>query len=120
MKTSWTTEHLTRKPETFEQLNATTYIQRRNIRVDDTQKDETMARTETEYICESRMISKDVYEAYEDDLYSMSQQQTDDTLSDITVTQSESSSNQMTTMEAIAEIYAKLDELSAKLDSSTT
>ena len=59
MKTEWTTEQITgEKPAQLVQLNPDTYIQRKNI----TQAPEREDGADPGWVCESRMISKDVYE----------------------------------------------------------
>lgn len=64
MKTPWTTEMGSGPyPEQFAQLNADTYIQRRNI-------EDAPAREGVDnpgWVCESRMISSDVYEALQEE-----------------------------------------------------
>lgn len=53
MKTEWQRELLSYLPPEFEQINPTTYIQRRNIQEN----------TEMEnggYVCESRFVSEDI------------------------------------------------------------
>lgn len=60
MKTTWTTEMGTGPyPEQFAQLNADTYIQRRNIK----DAPEMEGVDDPGWVCESRKISADVYEA---------------------------------------------------------
>ncbi len=64
MKTPWTTEMGSGPyPEQFAQLNADTYIQRRNI--EDAPEREGV--DNPGWICESRMISSDVYEALQEE-----------------------------------------------------
>ena len=60
MKTPWTKEMGTGPyPEQFAQLNADTYIQRKNI----AQAPEREDGSDPGWVCESRYISEDVYEA---------------------------------------------------------
>lgn len=60
MKTEWTKEQGSGPlPEQFAQLNADTYIQRRNIE----DAPEMEGADDPGWVCESRMISADVYEA---------------------------------------------------------
>ena len=64
MKTPWTKEMGTGPyPEQFAQLNADTYIQRRNI--EDAPEMEGV--DDPGWVCESRMISSDVYEALQEE-----------------------------------------------------
>ena len=64
MKTPWTTEMGSGPyPEQFAQLNADTYIQRRNI--EDAPEQEGVE--DPGWVCESRMISSDVYEALQEE-----------------------------------------------------
>jgi len=64
MKTPWTKEMGTGPyPEQFAQLNADTYIQRRNI--EDAPEMEGVE--DPGWVCESRMISSDVYEALQEE-----------------------------------------------------
>lgn len=63
MKTPWTTEMGTGPyPEQFAQLNADTYIQRRNIK----DAPEREGVDNPGWICESRKISSNVYEALQE------------------------------------------------------
>lgn len=59
MKTEWSKEMCSEYPETFVQLNETTYLQRRNIEEDTGEGGG--------YVCESRRISKDVYEVLQEE-----------------------------------------------------
>lgn len=59
MKTNWKEELTSSKPAQFEQLNAETWIQRKDIKR--AQKKEDVP--DPGYKCMSRMISTDVYEA---------------------------------------------------------
>ena len=64
MKTPWTTEMGSGPyPEQFAQLNADTYIQRRNIK----DAPEMEGVDDPGWVCESRMISSDVYEALQEE-----------------------------------------------------
>lgn len=64
MKTPWTTEMGSGPyPEQFAQLSADTYIQRRNI--EDAPEREGV--DDPGWVCESRMISSDVYEALQEE-----------------------------------------------------
>ena len=64
MKTPWTTEMGSGPyPEQFAQLNADTYIQGRNI--EDAPEREGV--DDPGWVCESRMISSDVYEALQEE-----------------------------------------------------
>ena len=64
MKTPWTTEMGSGPyPVQFAQLNADTYIQRRNI--EDAPEREGV--DDPGWVCESRMISSDVYEALQEE-----------------------------------------------------
>ncbi len=56
MKTNWQKEMTSEQPLEFEQVNPTTYIQRKNI-------EENPNEDQGGFICESRFISNDVYEA---------------------------------------------------------
>lgn len=105
MKTPWREETLSRLPQQFEQLNSNQYIQRKNIRLDETPKEDDMEGSEPTYICESRVISVDDYESYMDSLDSPAQAQTTESLTAISENQAEGGSNQLAVMEAIAELY---------------
>lgn len=59
MKTAWSKELCSSKPEQFEKLNAETWIQRKDIQRAP-KKDDV---PDPGYTCMSRMISNDVYEA---------------------------------------------------------
>ena len=64
MKTPWTTEMGSGPyPEQFAQLNADTYIQRRSIK----DAPESEGVDNPGWVCESRMISSDVYEALQEE-----------------------------------------------------
>ena len=64
MKTPWTTEMGSGPyPEQFAQLNSDTYIQRRNIK----DAPESEGVDNPGWVCESRMISSDVYEALQEE-----------------------------------------------------
>ena len=62
MKTEWKKEHIPSEPSIFQMLNPTTYMQRRNI-----------TKTEEGYTCESRKISKDIYDELQDQAAFVSQ-----------------------------------------------
>lgn len=108
MKTPWREETLSRLPQQFEQLNSNQYIQRKNIHLDETPKEDGMEESEPSYICESRVISKADYESYMDLLDSPAQIQTSESLNAISENQAEGGSNQLAVMEAMAEIYEML------------
>lgn len=64
MKTEWRKEQGSGPvPEQFAQLNASTYIQRRNIE----EATEMEGVEDPGWVCESRMISADVYEALQEE-----------------------------------------------------
>ena len=66
MKTKWSEELCSSKPEQFEKLNATTWIQRKDIQRAPEKEDV----PDPGYTCMSRMISDDVYEALVEELAS--------------------------------------------------
>lgn len=111
MKTPWREEQLSRLPQQFEQLNSTQYIQRKNIRLDETPKEDEMEGSEPTYLCKSRVISADVYEQYMDLLDSPAQEETKESLSSISESQAEGGNNQLAVMEAIAELYDMVAQL---------
>ena len=91
MKTDWTEEKFSGEPLRFVQLNDSVFLQRKNIQalpVDPEYPD-----SDPGYVCESRKISKDVYE----DLITS------------TPIDDEVTSNMFDIMEAIADIYTILE-----------
>lgn len=110
MKTEWTDELCSKIPEQFEQLNPDTYIQRRNIRKNQTKEDE--ANNFESYICESRMISTDVYNEFMEAMESPSQLQIINNFQTVTENQQISDSNTLTIMSAIADLYEMIAGLS--------
>jgi hypothetical protein len=85
MNTEWHEEICSDYPQEFEQLNPDSYIQRRNV-IDSGQG----------YICESRIISKKVYDDYVNNLASPSHIANNDNMTII--------------MEAIADIYELINK----------
>lgn len=115
MKTDWTEEYFSSEPKTFVKLNDSVYLQRRNIRLREKREDESED-IDPSYICESRKISKDVYEALMDTLYTPSQEElsgnqldTMESIADLYSNQSEMESSQLDIMEAISDIYTLLE-----------
>jgi hypothetical protein len=62
MITEWQEELISRYPSPFEPVNDTTYIQRKNIR--EYSNISESEEINSSYICDSRMISKDVYDMF--------------------------------------------------------
>lgn len=115
MKTEWQKELCSIYPATFEQLNPDVYIQRRNIVRRETVTDDSMMSGDPGFECESRYISKDVYEAFMEQLESPSQQQIINNLVTVQDNQSLSDGNTMIVMSALADIYEVIDSIMAQL-----
>lgn len=62
MKTQWTQELTPTYPAQFEQIDSTTYLQRKDVEVHKLEDG-----TEDGYTCMSRKISDDVYEALQEE-----------------------------------------------------
>lgn len=92
---TWKEEFSSRELEEFEQLNETSYIQRRNI---EQLEDGT-------YRCECRIISIEEYEKYLNDLSSPSHMELIGRLNRLESAQEENQSNVLVLMMALAEIY---------------
>lgn len=103
MKTEWTAEQITAEPHDFERVNPTTWIQRRNIQVNPNEE-------QGGYTCESRFISNDVYEALMETLDSPAQALIMESFANVTDNQATDSVNQVTLMEALADIYTAILE----------
>lgn len=112
MKTEWQKELCSSYPATFEQLNPDAYIQRRNIVRREAVEDDSMIGSDPGFECESRYISKDVYEAFMEQLESPSQQQIVNNLTMVQDNQSLSDGNMLIIMSAIADLYETLAVLS--------
>lgn len=112
MKTEWQKELCSSYPAEFEQLNPDVYIQRRNIIQKQAVEDNSMMRGYSGFECESRYISKDVYEAFMEQLESPSQKQIVNNLTTVQNNQSLSDENMMIIMSAIADLYETLAVLS--------
>lgn len=110
MKTPWREEQLSRLPKQFEPLNSNQFVQRRNIRVSKTTNEMT-EESETTYICESRVISSDLYEEYMDLLSTPAQEETKQALNDISAGQTIGGDNQLSIMEAMADLYDLIAQL---------
>lgn len=95
MSTNWSEEYCGREPLEFEQLNEMTYIQRRNIRIQEATEENPMA---SGYICESRLISKETYEEFETSKDSPSQEELRTKLNT-------NDENLMVLMDAVADLY---------------
>lgn len=107
MKTAWSKELCSSKPEQFEKLNAETWIQRKDIQRAP-KKDDV---PDPGYTCMSRMISNDVYEAlmeeYEGPTYQtlLDQQEAADVANaEILLQQTEIQATQSDQDEVLAEI----------------
>lgn len=70
MKTEWTKEITPTQPEQFQQLSPDTWIQRRNI----TREPDRQDGTKGGFICESRKISRDIYETIMEEKDSLTMQ----------------------------------------------
>lgn len=119
MKTEWQKELCSSYPATFEQLNPDAYIQRRNIVRREAVEDDSMMGGDPGFECESRYISKDVYEAFMEQLESPSQQQIINNLITVQDNQSLSDVNTMVVMSALADIYEVIDGIMAQLPPTT-
>ena len=117
MKTAWSEERLGYQPSQFEKVNDNTYIQRRNIRRDTLTEDST--ESEPGWICEARFISDDIYEDFMEVMNSPAQEQIIDNFTTIQNAQAGTDENTITLMLGTAELYAKLDDISEKLDGLT-
>lgn len=113
MKTKWTEEHLIQQPKQFEKLNHDVYIQRRNIKMEQTEEDP----SEIGWVCESRFISKDIYEDFMDVLNSPAQEQIVNNFVTIQNAQAGTDENTITLMMGTADVYEKIDELIEMLGS---
>lgn len=119
MKTEWQKELCSVYPAAFEQLNPDTYIQRRNIVRKEVVSDDSMNTGDPGFECESRYISKDVYETFMEQLESPSQQQIINNLITVQDNQSLSDGNTMVVMSALADIYEVIDGITAQLSGTT-
>lgn len=102
MKTDWTEEQCGRLPEQFEQLNDDTYIQRRNIHRAEPKEIDI---GEPGWVCESRMISKDIYDDFMDVLNSPAQAQIVNNLKSVEEKQQLNDEAMVVVMGAIADLY---------------
>lgn len=97
----WSTEYLTRKPEEFQKLNNHTYVQRRNFTKEIVMDQEV-------WKCESRFISKEVYESYVNMTNSPFALLVQDDLSKVKENQVKEEENSMTIMSGIADTFENL------------
>lgn len=102
MKTEWQKELCSVLPQEFEQLNPDCYIQRRNI-VKREATEETMG--DPGYECDSRFISKDVYEVFMEQLESPAQTAIMSNLDTVQVNQQTGEVNNLVIMSALADIF---------------
>lgn len=117
MKTEWSEERLGYQPSQFEQVNETTYIQRKNIRRDVLTEDST--ESEPGWICESRFISDDIYEDFMEVMNSPAQEQIVNNFTTIQNTQAGTDENTITLMLGTADLYEKLDDIAGMLETLT-
>lgn len=109
MKTDWSEEICSHEPQQFEQLNPTTYIQRRNVK----KVPYTVGENESfEYVCESRFISSDLYEEFMKMLDSPAQQQVINNFHSVSEGQQISDEDMLIIMSAIADLYETVAVLS--------
>lgn len=108
MKTEWREELCSEYPKQFQKLNPTTYIQRKNIRKMESKEGEMGF---LGYICESRIISNEVYEAFMDDMNAPSQMEIREKLQKVEESQDLADSNNLVIMSAIADLYEALTAL---------
>lgn len=95
----WKEEILSSSTQEFQKINETTYIQRRNFqKIEDSMGNEM-------YKCQSRFISKELYEDYVNNLNSPSQKDISEGLDTLAQAQVMSSEESLTIMSAIAELY---------------
>lgn len=114
MKTAWSKELCSSKPEQFEKLNAETWIQRKDIQRAP-KKDDV---PDPGYTCMSRMISNDVYEAlqeeYESPVYmAIAEQQEgmDEANAEILLQQMQIQETQASQDDVLAEILLNIMEV---------
>ena len=106
MKGEWRIEKSADKPEQFQRLSENVYLQRKGIRKAGNLEDG----ADGGYECESRRISKDVYEVLIEDMQSPAAESMMQTLSDLQAEQTMQSvmsdSNTETIMQAISDLQA--------------
>lgn len=114
MKTAWTEELCSSKPEQFEQLNAEAWIQRKDIQRAPKKEDV----PDPGFKCMSRMISTDVYEAlqegYESPVYkAIAEQQEgmDEANAEILLQQMQIQETQASQDDVLAEILLNIMEV---------
>jgi hypothetical protein len=93
----------------FEQLNDDTYIQRRNIQ----KAPDREGVEDSGYECESRMISKDVYNDMLDALSDPSQTELLNKFNIVTENQESSDDNTLIIMDAIADLYELISTITS-------